>query len=852
MLLLAGCASDAEDTPGLPPAPGPQFDCAVDQDCPDLDLFFCDTSVSRCTPGCRMPVHCGAPRRGAYALPECDNSPLGCQCDMNRCVPAVCASDEDCAEGRACRDGACVAPPAAATAASCEVTPDFVVGRVGTPVTFTVWARDGAGAPVVPRSGVTWRTRAASVTGEGTGSSAAFVLAEPGGEQDAVEALVGNVSCRARVLVLPATVPAGGVRVLVVDELTGRPVPLATVAVSNDVGALTASGVTGPEGAAWVPATGEVGLSVFHPGYGYLTLARHDATASRDVRLAVRRNPLDRFGGVRGTFVGPDVPPVVPTPALRMGLAGLSVPGLPSDVSPEALLGPEREVEVGLGNSRRPLSLPAGASLWGAGTLPPEVSVPGVAGLCDASLDGVPDAEAAVRAGACGIRAAWALQGELPLSELPLNALEPGADPLLLLGQLLTGSPRFTSTVRRDTRFTLEPTPGIDTGAPDLGAVMYPHAVSFAQGGVRLAFPFTVRVPALPRYRGEYLDRAYVLAAVSAPGRGLVPLGLGAATNTAPADPNTDRDERLSTPGLVLVRMAPAHGGLEGQPYRLVVAATSGLAREDVSAATVTTSLLVDLPGPDFDPSGLRPVSTRTGFLGLPEDSGYNFEAVASEELEGRQFRADVDDAASLVRVIFTNRSSRRWTVLAEPDRARAGFRVPRAPPGFEDRTFFGDLQGSRASLRVEALRVGGPAERDRLGPASLVSADGPGLERVGDLTLATATLDMGRPEVGWLFPELEGQRLVRGSAVRVRVTGLSVGSGDMEAQVRLTLRGGIGCEGTVLLEDEAVSQGRGEVEFLLPASCRGTGVTLVAELADSDGDPLRPPVSATRGVDIP
>ena len=120
-------------------------------------------------------------------------------------------------------------------------------------------------------------------------------------------------------------------------------------------------------------------------------------------------------------------------------------------------------------------------------------------------------------------------------------------------------------------------------------------------------------------------------------------------------------------------------------------------------------------------------------------------------------------------------------------------------------------------------------------------------------MTRAASVLDMGRPEVRWLFPELEGQPLVRGSAVRVRVTGFRVGSGrDAQGHVRLSLLGGSGCAGTVLLGDEDVSSGQGEVELQLPASCSGSGVTLVAELADGQGVPLRPPVTAVRGVDIP
>ena len=853
-LLVAGCASDMDGGPINPGKPPPtQTNCAVDQDCPDPAFFFCDTAVARCAPACRTREDCGASRRGAYALPDCDESDLGCQCDLNRCVPGVCAADADCKKGQVCRDGACVAPPSAEAAASCQVTPDFVVGRPGMSVTFTVWARVADGRPLVPGGGVTWRALAPAVTGEGTGTSATFVLAGSGGAREAVEAQVGRVTCRARVTVLPAEVPAGGVRVLVVDELTGRPVPLATVAAASVVGSVTASTVTGAEGAAWVPATGEVALSVFHPDYGYLTLARHDATGSRDVRLALRRNPMDRAGGVRGVF-SEGVFTGTSANALRLGLAGLSVPGLPSDLTPQVLLGPEREVELGLGSSsRRRLSLPSGVGAWQVGAEPMEPVAPGVAGVCDTSLSGVLDPELVMREGACGTRAAWAFAGELPLSALPLNALVPGADPLLLLAQLVPSSTRFTSTVRRDTQFALPPTPGSATGEPDLKAVQYPQSVSFGPSGVRLAFPFAVHVPELPRYRGTYLDRAYVLATVAVPGRGLVPLGLGGATNVAPADPNTDKDARLPDAGLVRVRMAPAHGGLEGQPYRLLVAATSSVSRDDAASPVATSTLVAELPGPAFDPEGNRPVELRSGFLGLPEDARYNFDSAEYDGLEGRRFRAEVDDRATLVRVVFTNRAGRRWSVLVDPAQAREGVRVPRPPGGFEDRTLWGDTRGSRARLQVEVLTVGGPATRDKLGPARLAAADGPGLERVGDLTRAASVLDMGRPEVRWLFPELEGQPLVRGSAVRVRVTGFRVGSGrDAQGHVRLSLLGGSGCAGTVLLGDEDVSSGQGEVELQLPASCSGSGVTLVAELADGQGVPLRPPVTAVRGVDIP
>ncbi|MFY2559517.1 carboxypeptidase regulatory-like domain-containing protein [Corallococcus terminator] len=848
---LAGCAMGSDDIPGIPgdnkPLPGP---CAVDQDCPDAALFICNTALSRCEPACRTRSDCEDRRRQQYALAMCDN-PMGCQCDMNRCVVGLCATDVDCGADQVCRNGTCVVPPAATLAASCQVTPEVVVGSPGLSVVFGVWAKDAAGQPVVPREGATWTALSPMVTGGGTGARAAFTLKDSGAEREGVEARVGSVVCRARVAVLSPDVPAGGVRVLVVDELTGRPVPLTTLSVADVNGKLHATAQTGLDGVVWVPASGTVALSAFHPDFGYLTLARHDVEAHPDVRMTLRRNPVDYSGGVRVDFAETRTG-TVPTPTLRLGMTGLSVPGLFSELSQGTLLGFEREVEVSAGGLRR-LPLPSGTSLWLEGGTPAPAFAPGAAGVCDASLAGVVEPELAILTGTCGTRSAWALTGSVPVAELPLNALEPGADPLLTLGRMLPLSPRFYSSVARDAAFHLVPTPGLVTGTPRPDTVTYSERVSLDFEGVRLAFPFAVRVPELPRYRGTYLDRAYVLSTVVAPGRGLVPLGLGAAANIAPADPNTDADARLGRSGIIALRMAPAHHGLEGQPYRLLVGATSRAARDDAAAGTAASFVVADLPGLSFDPLGERPVEPSVDFLPIPEDARYNFDASESHGLRGRELRADVEAPATLVRVVFTDRLGRRWTVLATPDEVEDGIRVPSPPVGLEDRTYFGDHLGSRALLRVEVLQVTGRDARDVLGPSRLAAADGPGLDHVGDLTRAASSLDVGRPEVMWLYPELEGQRLSRGSAVRVRVTGFRPGVGDeADGRVRVVIRGGgKGCE-EVLVSDSAVSPVTGEVQLQLPASCSGMGVLLIAALQDAEGSLLRPPVSVVRAVDIP
>jgi hypothetical protein len=260
-LMLSGCSEET--------LPLQAMSCSQHLDCPAAPASFCDPRSSRCAP--------------------------------------LCAQDSDCSP-LACRNGRCIAPPSAEAAASCQVHPDFVVGRSGMRIRFDVLVTDTAGEPLVPASGITWVAATGAVTGLGTGTSATFTLAAPSTAAEAVEARVGNTVCRARVTVLPAGIPPGMVRVIVTDELTGRPLPGAVVAVSNAQAHITATSETDAHGAAWVTATGEVGLSVFHEDHGYLTLAHYDTeTGTRDLWLPLRRNPLELHGGARGTFI--NLPP---------------------------------------------------------------------------------------------------------------------------------------------------------------------------------------------------------------------------------------------------------------------------------------------------------------------------------------------------------------------------------------------------------------------------------------------------------------------------------------------------------------------------------------------------------------
>ncbi|HEX8699505.1 MAG TPA: carboxypeptidase regulatory-like domain-containing protein [Myxococcaceae bacterium] len=849
---LMGCGSEDAETP-TPTLPDddPTAPCSVDQDCPDPALFFCNRVASLCEPACRTREDCSAARRGPYSLNECDSNPLGCQCDTGKCVPSLCSRDADCGQ-QVCRDGQCVAPPSLSSAASCRVTPDVVIGRQGTPVRFDVAVSDAAGKPVVLSEGIAWTAAGSAVAGSGAGTSATFTLSSPGAATEAVEARVGTATCRASVTVLPTGVAAGQVRVVVTDELTGRPLPGAVVVAADAAGSLIGSGATDAVGVALVPASGVVSLTAFHGDYGYLTLAHYDTAAgSRDLSLPLRRNPLESYGGARGTFKNLPV-----SSNIRMGFAGLSLPGLGVELASEQVVGPPETVSINLGGLSREVVLPASAYLsLPTSPVKSQYAAPGVAGVCDSSLAGVLNPEQAIRSGACGTRTAWALAGDVPPTELPPSLFGPTVDVGQVLAQSIPLLRRFQSSVVRDVQFPLRATPGADLGTPDFKDTAHYTGVDHDFQQLPLGFQFAVRVPSLPRYRGTFLDGAFVVGAAQVPGQGMVPLGLGLAVNVNPADPNTDTQAGLPGPGLVSVRMAPAHHGLEGSEYRLLAIASSNAALNDASAGAASSALVEPVPSLLFDPKGATPLSLTGGFLPVPEGARYNFDAAPFRGLEGRQFRFTSDpglSGASLLRVVFTNRAGRRWTVLLDPARATSGFRLPVPPVPFEDRTYFGDITGTRSLLLVQAIsarKAGGAG----LGAVALAEADDANLERLSDFTRAYSLLDYRRPEVSWLTPEVDGLSVPRGSTVRVRATGFRIGSGPTDdGYVQLSFAGGTGCAGQTVRGDVDASQGRGEVELPLPAGCLGLDLRVTATLVDPSGTPLRPPVFSTRLLNIP
>jgi hypothetical protein len=867
---MAGCGATTPPTPDAGPGDaGDNVACTQSYDCPDQVLFFCSRDTHRCEPGCLTREDCSAERRGTHPLAWCSTAGggLGCQCDEGLCVPSLCASDADCS-GQVCRNGACTAAPPASAAASCVVTPELVVLQAGARVRFTVAALDAAGAPVVIPAGAIWTAvTGGPLSGGGGGASAVFTAATAtsaaGESVAAVQAVVGAATCVARAVVLPAAVPPSQVWAVVTDELSGRPVTGIQVALSDDDGGVLATATTDARGlASLAPAALPPLYSVtaFGPDHDYLTVAGYRG-AARALALVTRRNAVDAYGGFAGAYSQ------VPTSLsdAHFGLAGASLPGSITSFSLAQLLGPSVPTDVVISGviDQRGVPIPAGLSLgFGVPPIKPGYAALGLAGTC---LDdaGAPD-EGRISAGSCGTRAAWSLNGDIPVTTLfalagPLTGGGATTSDLSgLLGPLISSLKRFNSSVARDVPFSLRPTPLDDAGQPSFldQRAFTPLDLPYAQ--VPLAFHFAARLPDLPRYRGAYASAALLLGGVDLAGRGLVPLGLGAGTN-ADGDARTDRQDPYPGPGLVQVHMAPAHHGLEGAEYVVLATAVTATGANDAgltdaAAASGASGILARLPGNSlsYDPAGTRPVDlSGGGFPALPEGARFNFNDPADPDgIPPRSFRfigatPPALSGAAVVRVAFTDDQSHRWVVVADGSRAGEGFRLP-VPPSTADRLYaHGLASGERSTLVVETQRLdslGGADGGVALGFGDVVELGAPGAAT--GLVTGFSFLAYGRPAVRFTAPGTTPATVAPLSRLTLLVTGFKLGTAG-EGVVGLTFSPATACPAEVVLSQET-SPGNGALEYVLPAGCSGA-VTVRAELRRPDGhQPITPGVATS------
>lgn len=870
MFASTGCGKSDTTTPDAGGGGGSDGSCLEDSDCPDQQLFFCNQLTSKCEPSCHSKEDCSAAVRGEFALDYCAGN-LGCQCDEGKCVASLCSADVDCGASSVCRNGACVAAPAASEATKCQIIPDYVVTTQNSTLKFSVSTWKG-NEPLVVKDGITW-TAAAPLSGNATGTSGSFTASGTATTAtDALTVTVGSATCKAKVVSLAAQ--TSGLRVVVTDELSGRPVTGADVVLSNpttgaQVGTLQTTSSDGI--ATFASVTAAVNVNVFSTTHNYLTIVNYDAaTGSKTLSAVLRRNQTDKYGGYKGTFTN------VPTsPNIKAGIAGMSIAGSVTDLSVTQLLGPTVPTDVVIGTivNQQDVPLPAGTFLqYDTNVIKGTVSAQGLAGICtDAS--GNPD-EAKILAGTCGTRTAWALAGDVPLSEISgaASSITGGVDNInygQLLSQVLPIFKRFNSSVSRDVQFTLENTPGSCASStsctydPDFSNTTNFVTVDHDFQQMPLGFNFVVAPPDLPQFKNTYVDGLILLGGSIVPGRGVVPLGLGIGVNQNPVDPKTDAQSGLN-PGNVTMRMAPTHHGLEGTQYGVIALAASLKSATDASAGLATSALFQRVASNKlaFDPTGQSGKVTIEGsFLPFPEGAKYNFTGNAYGGIPtGRTFKFTTTLALtglSVVRVSFTDMAEHRWNVLVSPTDAAstAGFTLPDpttltgASHAWEDRTFSNGVStGSRSTMMVQTLSLAdGTTTIDF---KKLVELNGTNADALIDYTRAFTVYDYSRPTVSWITPTNNGT-VAPGGTVKVGVkhfkVGNNAGSGD-EGGVKVDC--GTGTNTSVTSYTDA-SQGKGEISLTLPSGCTGAGKTLTATLVDIAGNPIKPDVATSITANI-
>ncbi len=833
-------------------------DCISDTDCADPQYFFCNTVSAKCEPSCRNTSQCNSERPAQYALPHCLTG-LGCQCDEGKCVGSLCSADVDCGGTQVCRNGACVSPPAKTAVTKCEVTPSFAVLPQGGKARFWVSAWDAQNNPVVVKEGATWSALDAAVTGSGDGATVEFTAGTSAvvTAVEAVQASFGTVNCKAKVLVLEAPT-AGNVAVSAIDELTGRPVPGAKVLVSLENGAPVGTAVeTNALGYAMLPLTGapaKYSVTVFHADFTYVTVANYSG-ASKFLSFALRRNPLDKFGGYKSSLVN-----VPATGNVHAAIGGTSLGGSVTSVNLLSLLGPSVPTDLVIGSINQPdRPIPAGAFLgFGEQKIKNDLLGQGQAGVCLKS-DGSPD-EDKITKGECGTRSAWALAGDVKLGDLPISEFTTGLDGINvgnLLSKIIPLFKGFNSSVIRDVQFTLKGTPGAATGNPDFSDQSHYTTVTHDFTQIPLAFNFAVKVPELPKFRNSYADLAVVLSGAHVPGRGIVPLGLGIGANTDPNDGQIDKLDPLPA-GQFAVRMAPTHHGLEGVPYGLLMGALSIKSFTDASAGAGLSALFPRVPGNKlaFDPKGSTPLDLSTqSFPKFAEGAKFNFTGAVDGALAARGFHlATALTGIDVVRVSFSDISESRWDVLVSPE--SSDFVLPEVPLGstLRDRLYADSTKTSRSDFVVQGFRMLKDPTVATSGSISFndyVEFNDTNADRTTDFITAFSFLQYGRPKVSFDTPKEDASTIAKGEKIVVKVKNYSIGktAGTNDGVVKLTFVGGTGCEAAELsTETEA---GSGKLEYTLPTACSGA-VTMTAELLKIDGTtPQTPAIKATIAVTI-
>ncbi len=535
--------------------------CAIDQNCQPGEL--CEDGHCHQATGCAADADCA------------DDE----DCVGGLCVPHVCRGPADCPADQACVGGECIDPGDPARVY------EVIILTPGGPITpsqqiqLTAIAltQSGEAVPGVAFSWSSTEPARATVDADGvlTGGD------EAGETRVRAQAIGTNRESRPVAFVNILDPAADQLRVTAVAAGDREPIEGATVIAVQ--GGLAVQATTGPEGtASFDLGDPPADVHVFAEGRDAVSVL---STSSTDLLIPLpERHDETEAGGYTGQMS------VEGDGALAMGLAGLSVGGDLLSLDFGSLLGEVWRIPVDLAGYAFELPLPAQMTL-------------GV------SFQGIPitikDGYHVV--GQAGLRSAWAMGGTLDISVL--GQLFGG----ISIGDLLGSLFPYFSLLNHGIRpvYDVHPLPLVvdedDVDRDGDTQELRPDWDNFLDVDLAPDQPQTlalsVAVPEPPTRRGTPVGTALVVAGGLGE-LGFTPLGLS----------STQADNGAFEP--VLMRMAPAHGGLEVGAYAVVVLALPGTASlaapRDVAAVIQSGA---DLPAD---------VDFADGFVAFPEDAVFH------------------------------------------------------------------------------------------------------------------------------------------------------------------------------------------------------------------------------------
>ncbi len=605
---------------------------------------------TECVDGCCVPVfRCTSDDDCASFAGDadmgCPDGRFACRCDTSTgtCWQWTCARSEDCGGGMVCATGACVPAP-------------------------TSWAAVVRGRPVVVTPGATVQLHGVLVGGDGGAAVRAPQAPEWQSSDEGVVAVdasglltggsqAGTAEVRMRgdgsdwsepvAVFNPGTAPAGGVRVVAVDDATRTPVE-GWVAVTLADGTIAGSPLQ--DGVAFFGGVEPpVDVHVFSPDHQYISWIGLDQADI--VVLVPRRFNVDLdispdgtldpaaqvFEGKGSILTGsPDFSDYYKPGEIELAIGnsavtdGLFTFDLPVILGPNVRRYFDPEAPTSLFDPDKPIELPGGVTL----------------------AIGFPVISTYWLAAPAGRHPLWTLGGRVALGDEGLgekvSAIIDGAkggnlDVTEIVAALLPLFDRFYSGVAW-ADFAEEPD---FANPPQLDLALQ----------VPLSHRLAIEVGPLPELGAPDLwaDAAFVIGGASLPSGELVPLGLTAGTDKESADATPDGivDGDPGTPGVQPLRIAMAapHGGVQGDGTRAVIAAVAAAIDTKGNSGKLQggSGVLTDIELPAASPPGATPPSvTLDPFLPLAAATSWDpaTRTIGIESVEGTQWTRVVFDAA--------------------------------------------------------------------------------------------------------------------------------------------------------------------------------------------------------------